>query len=1458
MPKPNWNVNLNEDTAFLQDFSAKTSLMQRKFDIEGLGQKLLNSVQTALSAMQSGGDITEEQRNQMHEFNQIIQDDDQLNDVLDTSNIFAVGRTAYGENGEDLITFAQILNGRFDAGIDAETLTKKLNARQMKKKNINSDDEYIDHSDDIGDEAEISEPQISEEQPEVAESQISEEQPEVAEQQKPEEQPVIAEQQESEKDPAQEQLLNQLRDITEVIGKAQNKQRPEITKFWNKMKELAEPKAGEDGQKLSHEALRDTALKTFKDFKEYYIGLAPVFRTDEIRKADAAIDSFFDQVMPEDEREKQRLEERELAKEKGNVEGADLAMLQIDLILNRENESLYAVDRRKNVTNPQYRVLHDDIVRLKQAEKANTADTADLETLNYIKSRAKESKLDNIFQDRALSIQTRALEPMIQLQFQFKSLKYQIQQAFAGKEMPENWETIYQKVDKLADMGPDTQIQDYTSALTGFTKLTNTISRDTTKISQSSQLLSSINRIDKSAKKQYDRLKNPGIAKHALFLDETSSLAQEYNIAMELDRVISDKPDNDKVYQDLDQSMAEAAEWAEQTLNSKAITKLKSSPLADKLKESLNAIKNAGRDGVPLEIANHMANIAIAADILNPTKLGEISSAAENHHAKLFSCIKMRDMTKSVAANRDIIAKGGDIFIPDPKAYEEEQKRLFEEAEKQKAREQEENRKKAEEREAAKKREEEEKKKAEAKEAKKKEKEKAEVEEAKRRLQRIAKGSTVRRNQLLNCFGPEGTIRSSDDPNTYFTPESANQYNNTKLPVPDDMTEEMVALIALAHATDSRKYDFNQKMTGSGSPIDKFDYASWNRFYLYSTIIPGDSRSRQFSDIMADSRSETKKTLEDYMKTGDPTQLRGVMQNFADLIKEKMSSTATDSALDSNTKQYFKIFREMNEKLPQLQIENMFTKQEWAMVQSLDERIKGGDAYNENAAKIVEELPEPGSERRKELAFELLLNAAVMNAQKGIKHKDFSDYQNEIFTRIGAQLSPPHTAEQLNNHLQKVILSVDNSDLKAKQFYHKLNDQPYTELETQILPLESFTPAQTILTEKDGKETLRQKYSEAIRNSELYQNLVNEKEPKKIIGLIKKAQYTNFPEFKDVKLDDTKARELNSDHTNSQRVIEQWETNVQSAMAFHIGPRKMDKAISGLNHRTFNIFTKESQELKTLREKAAALRDILVSKASQEDKVSHMAMTDPKVRKCALEAYQASVAYQAAKRRNAGYAEDDATFRPRTPDGREHFDCAIEIENYTKQFVKDDSMEKIMNDMAKEAETAERETEKKRLEEARKAEVNKTFDSDSLTDSAVQSAVNDLRAAAEKDEYKNKTAEEKKEAISQNLAKVIAARTVAITHEQRGKDAKIDSEELAEAILKTKNEVQKRDDFKMMMKTNSADELVKAASTKSGSPLMAKLVTAAMRVDEMEQRKQTLKPPKKDSQLNLNRNKAPK
>ena len=658
-------------------------------------------------------------------------------------------------------------------------------------------------------------------------------------------------------------------------------------------------------------------------------------------------------------------------------------------------------------------------------------------------------------------------------------------------------------------------------------------------------------------------------------------------------------------------------------------------------------------------------------------------------------------------------------------------------------------------------------------------------------LKESASAPQKRVDQILARFGPNGkisaTLNGEPDGKRTYTDEAVEKYNGITLPVPESLTPEMVSIIAMGIAMDNKRFDFSKQNMGNGVGDDRVDF---NRQYLYMNILGGDERTLDFSDIVAESRKVTKDALEAYQQ-GDLKPVQRAVTSFSEVVKNALLSpfAASTEKLFLGEKQFFQILMQM-ERIPELKVREQFTETQWGMVQSHAAQIESADIFYQKSLDMMHKTPEAESKERKEMAFDLLLNAVTMKANPATWKSEASQLNKEM----------------LNAFLLELNLPVSNDDLlseigiKDTDLYTKLTGG----LTAKLDPLEEKTkisPMQGILSETDGKEKLRTVLKNAIEKSELYQNLVKETNPDKLIKCIEQAKETDIRTYSDVQLDDTKAQKMRNEISEQsvqlrKEKTEEWKKEIEASKAAIISihkeamekkeekrqkeekqqkeakfqeekqgiAQKLGELSVKLNASTRIPFHSDSAEIIALRQQAEKLQTIMDAQTNSD--AFH---NDPKVKRELFESYMASRRYLSAKRADAGVKETDNAWRPSTSGGKKRFEAALEIEEFAKQYLG-------MEEIRRMAEQDEKEIEQKRLDDRKEELLNGNALKGSVIEGLIKSAKNNFEylrqdSAVRKDCESLKEKEDNKEIrdkyqIDKRVANLIATYIVADAYER--------------------------------------------------------------------------------------------
>ena len=1363
-----WKKDYEEDKKFLEEcFQKGKEMMDEEdpayqFEDPALGKELVEIFRTALQAMNSDGHLSNEELEPLSGFKDIINDEDKLYDLMETAEAFDAERPMFGSKGEDLVHFAKILEERFGIWIIHERVQDRINEW------LNSAELEPDPEKNAQREREEAERRAREARPNAFLEEIDDEP-------NPDYVPYRPKQDgaENEKQPVKQ----------EVPGKKQEEPKAEP----EKQSEIEVPQEAANINQVANELAKNDFLAD-----------------DE----------------PEEKEEKQNDAQAEQKEEpKNEPTPTELAIENMKLAAVRENPLIPFKDEKMlwRKQHPDLKQLFGEYLRLKGAVQNKTATDAEKDAFDYINSESKKISKENIFFDKEQSITGRLLTPLMDIKFRAKKIRYELSNAISLGKMSDQWQATDGYLKKLSEAGPQMNVEECVSALHAFFNNNAELQKDKKEFKNSKSIRAEIAALARQAEKLSNLMGDKLPSASPIRLDPKRTLAEELDEAKAMERVLTDFDGEQKILDHVGKAMQNSKAWAAGQLQNSKIQRLGDTPAAAALKTALQELAAADENAVPMNLADKLLTVSGAASALN---LNGLASRAAEHFTAMSGYLGMRDVTKSLKYNRDMIEKGGNYFDPENKQPENGKQA----AEKKQDQPQAQNDKKEEVQEnkqpepKAPKRPEKKKLSPEELEARRKAALEDQVKTIKTNVHNEALGAEQRGSALLKTFGPNGTIPSSEVPEKYYSPEAAAEYGETKLPVPKGLTPEIVALLALSNSMDDTRYDFKHKMTDSSSPNEKFDYAAWNRAFILTSLIKVDARCRDFSDIMVDSRKQTKYALEEYEK-GNYQPIRKAIKVLAKNVKDYMLDANTDNNLDCPDKEVYKLFMQM-EQIPELGFKEEFTESQLAKLHALNAQMESGDRFYQSAQQLVENPPEAGSEERKQLVFDMLMNAGMMRAASGDGGavNKVTKIQDDIFAEFGAQLDPPVSGNRMKKKIGE--LTVDTTLDSRTRFEIERIDYGYLgALIIPIAPSEHFSAVQGYLAEPDGKEQLTAAYREAIEKSDLYQQLVNETDPKQLALNIDKAGQQELEKYKGVKLDGSKAEHYCAQTPMTDALIKKWKESFQREFAHEIGPKKMEKALSGLKSHTPNLFHRNSAEIIALREKTEMLKRTLKEKGFG-------AMQDPAVRQMMKDTYQASIQYTLAKRREAGVSEADSTWRPKTPGGKARYEAALAVEAYTKQFLDE-------KELMREAELDVKQQEEEQILAATLKEQNKQFGGKGAADTAVQTALQNIKNSYDPQAFMYLQEAQQRQLMEEKIAGFIAVRTVAEASERAVKNGmKISQAQFDAAVKDAVKEVREREDFKELMSGNPVADLVDAANTPGGKGIMIKLAQAQKKIDQ--------------------------
>lgn len=754
----------------------------------------------------------------------------------------------------------------------------------------------------------------------------------------------------------------------------------------------------------------------------------------------------------------------------------------------------------------------------------------------------------------------------------------------------------------------------------------------------------------------------------------------------------------------------------------------------------------------------------------------------------------------------------------------------------------------------------------------------------------ISAASQKRKNKILNVYGPNGQVvegyvdKFGND--VHVEPNAAKEYNSIELPVPEGLTPEIVAMVAMGAAMDPEKYDYSKKITASSAGGDM---TLFNQAFHYTNITVSDARSRDFSDILVDSRKEAQKALIAY-QNGDKSLVNKHLKTLADHAKKNQLDhiSLKDHHHDKDECSYeMKIILGDMLNNPNIDFASNFNETEKMKLKSAGEQVRAYDEFAPVEDKLLSDNPPPAnSEDRKKAAEDYLFGRMLSNTE-------YYDFNSTDMVYNDTHDIAKKYAESYAPGLKKdgnLIDTFDGFSSRSKdpverELCSKAAAGSYMD-SINALENDYVSPLDTYYI-NGTTEKLKEKYLPLLRELPEYKQIVAAKDNKELSKAINNANNISFEIFKDTMPLDTKlSDELTKSGNSYKKQMEKVDHDMSHAVCFenakYFGEKineldadttpELDKtrallkgvytdlkqlneeydytkgpiinstgyiekidiaqklgAVYDANLKAVNSFNEnmgllnstpksifqsghqDSAEIRTLREKMLGLKELYCN----FDHLSGNINDDPEYQQAAVEAYKASIAYQ-KKVAKGNFGKNG--WEPSSDMGKDRYKGALAIEKLAMSI----APELIAEELTLEEQRTQIES------------INNKKD----FDNKYKETVEELNKHRSMPITNNKPSPMEefvaKQQVAQNLAKIIAIKTVNNKYEsalKNGQIKEIDNSSLFSMDVQTHMKaIIERDDFQRMMQDNSVDDLINAATVKNGKGLMAKLGEAHIKV----------------------------
>ena len=686
----------------------------------------------------------------------------------------------------------------------------------------------------------------------------------------------------------------------------------------------------------------------------------------------------------------------------------------------------------------------------------------------------------------------------------------------------------------------------------------------------------------------------------------------------------------------------------------------------------------------------------------------------------------------------------------------------------------------------------------------------------------------LRYQRVNERFGKNGKI-SSDllSGKKPYNDEDVEKYNSITLPDVPGMDDDMISLIGVGVSFDKKYVRKTSSSPGNLSPED------FHCVFVTSNIIPADPRTIDYSGAMPKIREETKNVLEEYNK-GNKEPVKKALRNIADYIKNDSGTLEFNSnqADGIYNKGFYKtIGKFMND--PDLGVEKMFSEKDLLRVKANAKKLDAYEKSNNAAKELLLNPADANTPEREQQVLDYMLNMAtasvtsksVVNEEDSYNDlvdsiSDFIDNDPRLVTdEEGMSKTSTDIIVDLNQTIAQKVDDKKAASAKYKFAYDNVIGNKSSSLLRDIYQKDNVAPEEAILSEENGEEKLKEQLKTKIKESDLYQSLMNAKTPKEMSMALNKADMKFRAKGLDAiphdKFESDLAKKASLGKTEEyKKTIDKFRKDFRLLNSGSAVRKDLESVTAGINAQParFNVFQKghkDSKSIENLREKTAEFEKILYTVTKEP------AMDDPKARKALFEAYKASIEYQNEKMTAAGVDPTNTKWEPTSSMGKERFRGARKIEELAKEFIMDEIME-YENDLAKEENFKHENETVKKISEAK-------YDNNTIQGQAYEQAISELKENSEAHPFGD---------MSSEIAKVMAVKMVSDVYKtMKIKVNDKTKDKFYDDINKTAEQLQTRDDFKYLMSKKPL-EAEKAALEDGGKRLLPMLAMAKRTMPE--------------------------
>ena len=322
---------------------------------------------------------------------------------------------------------------------------------------------------------------------------------------------------------------------------------------------------------------------------------------------------------------------------------------------------------------------------------------------------------------------------------------------------------------------------------------------------------------------------------------------------------------------------------------------------------------------------------------------------------------------------------------------------------------------------------------------------------------------------ITSVYGPDGRLPRGLG---YEHPE---EFDDIQLEVPEGFSKELIAAIVIGAAMDRSRLNENLS-----EPVTDADPINDNRKHFLNGILKGDPNDKNFVPIMILAKKEAAQAIKEYKENGTDKSIKRYLRNYADYAAGNSSELDASKGIDTEEITTSQLGQMLCQKYV---IDGKFkvepnthdtTKIQKLRLSSYSKQMDSLMSAQSSKLKLVNEAATLSVQQKEALAEEMILNSFISNiatkSRKDIPQK-VADNQKQAFRNIGIDETSPDWNGTALKQDGKTALQAK----KAANAYSR----------NQITEFEALTGAPT------GINVIKEKYREAIKNSDLYRNVVN-------------------------------------------------------------------------------------------------------------------------------------------------------------------------------------------------------------------------------------------------------------------------------------------------------------------------------------------------------------------------------